>query len=64
MTQYQLLWQKADLLLDDIERLDAKGGGDEPSQGTEQRQTWCAEVGQAIERIRKTRAARRRRRTT
>jgi len=57
LTQYQLLWQKADLLLDDIERLDALSNAAEPGKGAERRQAWSAEVTQTIEQMRKTRGS-------
>lgn len=55
LTQFNLLWQKADLLLDDIERLDTLAASGETSKSPEQRQGWIAEVASAIEQMRKTR---------
>lgn len=57
LIQYQLLWQKADLLLDDIERLEAAPGGEDAARNTEKRKAWNDEVAQAIERLRKTRGS-------
>jgi Tfp pilus assembly protein PilF len=56
LTQFRLLWHKANLLLDDIERLDTTAAG-ERSKTSEQRQGWVAEVTSAIEQIRKTRGS-------
>jgi Tfp pilus assembly protein PilF len=55
LTQFSLLWHKADLLLDDIERLDAVAGENPAAKSPPQRQTWIAEVTAVIEQMRKTR---------
>jgi tetratricopeptide (TPR) repeat protein len=58
MTQFRLLWHKANLLLDDIKRLDTAADGAELAKDAAgQRATWVAEVAQAIDQIRKTRGS-------
>jgi tetratricopeptide (TPR) repeat protein len=53
---FQLLWHKANLLLDDIKRLDVRTPQErERLEG--QKRAWEAEVAQAIEQVRKTRVA-------
>ncbi|HTU19173.1 MAG TPA: hypothetical protein VMG10_14025 [Gemmataceae bacterium] len=47
---FRLLWHKANLLLDDLERLDHP-------EANEQRQAWMTEVAQVIEQARRTRSS-------
>jgi tetratricopeptide (TPR) repeat protein len=57
LTQFRLLWHKANLLLDDIEQFDLAHSDDESAKNNEQRQAWIADVTQAIEQVRKTRGS-------
>jgi tetratricopeptide (TPR) repeat protein len=54
---FRLLWHKVNLLLDDLERLDQLGSGEDPADRNEQRQAWLKEAEQAIEEARKTRGS-------
>ncbi len=54
---FRLLWHKANLLLDDLERLDQPGNGTESSANSEQRSAWMKETEQAIEEARKTKSS-------
>lgn len=51
---FHLLWHKANVLLDDLERLDSARNGEESSANSEQRQAWMTEATQAIEQARRT----------
>jgi Tfp pilus assembly protein PilF len=53
LLRFQLLWHKANLLLDDVKRLDDKKEAD--SKTSKQIQTWLAEIHQTIDDLRKTR---------
>jgi tetratricopeptide (TPR) repeat protein len=55
LTQFRLLWHKANLLLDDVDRFDLENNGEEAAKNNEQRQEWVADAAQAVEQIRKTR---------
>jgi tetratricopeptide (TPR) repeat protein len=54
---FRLLWHKVNLLLDDLERLDQPGKGEETAVNNEQRQQWMKEAELAIEEARKTRGS-------
>ncbi|MHB1423267.1 MAG: tetratricopeptide repeat protein [Gemmataceae bacterium] len=58
LPRFRLLWHKANLLLDDLERLDQqRGDGDDSGSKSEQRQAWMTEAGLAIEQARRTRGS-------
>jgi tetratricopeptide (TPR) repeat protein/Tfp pilus assembly protein PilF len=54
---FRLLWHKVNVLLDDLERLDAVSNGEESKANKEQRQAWMTEATQAIEQARRTRGS-------
>ncbi|HTU19424.1 MAG TPA: tetratricopeptide repeat protein, partial [Gemmataceae bacterium] len=54
---FRLLWHKTNLLLDDLERLSQRADQRDSNSSSEQRQTWKAEVTQAIEQARRTRGS-------
>jgi tetratricopeptide (TPR) repeat protein len=52
--RFQLLWHKANLLLDDLKRADGRAPGDPGAPRPEQVQAWEEAVAQTIEQVRKT----------
>jgi tetratricopeptide (TPR) repeat protein len=57
MPLFRLLWHKANLLLDDLERLDLSAERRDSTAAGEQRQAWMMEVSQVIEQARRTRGS-------
>lgn len=51
---FRLLWHKANLLLDDLERLDSAGDRRDAAATIRQRQAWMTEAEQTIEQARRT----------
>ncbi|HEY7327907.1 MAG TPA: hypothetical protein VH592_09720 [Gemmataceae bacterium] len=54
---FRLLWHKVNLRLDDLERLNQQGSGEESAENTQQRREWIQEAEQAVEEARKTRGS-------
>ncbi len=57
LPQFRLLWHKANLLLDDLERLDPAGDGEEATATSKKRKAWMTEASQAIEQALRTRGS-------